>query len=158
MAFALTSSSRASSLIRTWFTSDMLIKILPLPACPGPLLALLPRSCLPWILPLPHFRSSLWIPARPQELGLRGPPLRLLPTPRRSLLLQCQPLPQRLPLSQCLPQEYRYSLPLRLSPLLRHHLRRSDSPPDKSCPPSFRRCPESPSIARASSPRAFPHS
>jgi len=63
MAFALTSSSRASSLIRTWFTSDMLIKTLPLPAAPR-------LSCLPRTQPLLHFRFSLRIPARLQALAL----------------------------------------------------------------------------------------
>jgi hypothetical protein len=69
MAFALTSNSRASSLIRTWLTSDMLIKTLPLPAAPH-------HSCLPRIQPLPYFRSSRLIPARPLELVPRGEPLR----------------------------------------------------------------------------------
>jgi hypothetical protein len=51
MAFALTSSSRASSFIRTWFTSDMLIKTLPLPTAPL-------RSCLLRIQPRLHLGFS----------------------------------------------------------------------------------------------------
>src|SRR5579859_611195 len=156
-AFALTSSSRANSLIRTWFTSDMLIKTLPLPAAPR-------RSCLPRIQPLLHFRFSPAIPVRPQRSARFLPPLRprppvlplhLLPKPLRSLprhwpLLQQRSVPRLPPARRC-------SLPLRLQQL-RRRLRRSDSPPDKSCPPSSRRCPESPSTVPASSPPTSPHS
>src|SRR5260370_13109858 len=94
MGLGVASSSRASSLIRTWFTSDMLIKTLPLPAA-------LPRSCLLRTQSLLHFRFSLRIPAEPPEPAHLGglarrleplhphpPPLppRLLPKPRRPLL------------------------------------------------------------------------
>ena len=62
MAFALTSSSRASSLIRTWFTSDMLFKTLPLPVVPH-------GSSLLRTQPLLHFRfSPPLILARLQQL------------------------------------------------------------------------------------------
>src|SRR5260370_17226109 len=89
---------------------------------------------------------------RPRAL-LRRPLLR----PPRSLLPQSRRLPRRFPLFQRL-QELRHSRPPRpLPPQLRRRLRRSDSPPDKSCPPSSRRCPESPSTAPASSHRASPH-
>ena len=60
MAFALTSSSRASSLIRTWFTSDMLFKTLPLPAAPH-------GSSLVRTQPLLHFHSVPAILARFQK-------------------------------------------------------------------------------------------
>src|SRR6266849_8160366 len=153
----------------------MRIKTLPLPAAPHPS-SLLP--CHLRIQPLLLFPRSPRIPAPFQELARSGDPLRRhlralqpLPLPKlarlgelarpdallRSFLPRLRLLPQRLPLSQPLPLARRYSRPLRPSPPLRHRLRRSGSPPDKSCPPSSRRCPGSPSIAPASSPRASPH-
>src|SRR6266446_2771390 len=71
-------------------------------------------------------RNSL--PSRPPELR---PQLRLLP---RELLRSQQLRPWRQPL-QCRP-------------------RKTDSRPDKSCPPSFPRCPEFPSTVPVSFQRA----
>src|SRR5258708_22603090 len=125
IGLALTCSSRASSLIRTWFTSDMLIKTLPLPVAPH-------VSCLPRTQPLLHFRFSLRIPARLQALARshvlrrlhpRALPPRLLSKPRRSLLPPAQRLRQRLPQYQPLPQARRHSRLLRQSSLLPHRLR-----------------------------------
>src|SRR4029077_4627735 len=119
MALALTSSSRASSFIRTWFTSDMLIKTLPLPTAPL-------RSCLLRIQPRLHLGfSPLYLarfpsPARSRQLVRSQQPLRALRprlrVPRRSPLPPLRLLRQRLARSRPLPQAHRYSPPLRLSP------------------------------------------
>src|SRR6266852_3538895 len=124
-----------------------------IPAAPQELLHSHPRALPPAaprrfhslrIQPLLHFRFSLLIPARLQELLHSHPralPPRLVPEPRRSLLPQWRPLQQRFPVSRPLPQAYRCSR--RSRPLRR--LRRSDSRPDRFCPPFSRRCRESPS-------------
>src|SRR5712692_8540043 len=99
-----------------------------------------------------HFRFSLVIPARLRELLHSRPralPPRLLPEPRRSLLPQWRLLRQRFRASRPLPQRRRCSRRPRWSRPLRR-LRRNDSRPDKFCPPSSRRCRESPSTAPAS--------
>src|SRR4029077_12048065 len=83
---------------------------------------------------------SLSSPLSPASL--LGPALR--PLPRKSR----RPLPQLLAVVPCL-QHVRLS---RQPP--RPRLRRSDSRPDKSYPPSFRQCPEFPSTVPASCPRA----
>src|SRR6266852_4341571 len=109
------------------------------------------------IQPLLHFRFSLLIPPRLQELlhpHPRALPPRLLPEPRRSLLPQWRLLRQRLPVPPPLPQGRRCSRRHLWSQPLRR-LRRSDSRPDKFCPPSFRRCRESPSTAPGSCRRVF---
>src|SRR6266478_1359629 len=111
--------------------------------------------------------TSPFPPARLRYPHLRAQPLlHCLPQLQLPLpLLQLQGLPQLLWLPRFLRPplsllhspglEPRYSLPLHPSRQeLRCHLRRSGSPPDKSCPPSFRRCPEFPSIVPASFPRA----
>src|SRR6266849_9955086 len=123
----------------------MLLKTLPLPAAPH-------SSCLLRTQPLLHFRflrfrlspilPQLQRPARSQTPPAL--PLRQRQMPRRSLLQQSPPHLPQLPL----PPAHRYSPPLRPPPLHRR-LRRTGSPPDKSCPPSSRRCQESPSTAPA---------
>src|ERR1700675_1456911 len=92
----------------------------------------LPRPKLPE--PLPRIRGLLRSPQQPQGF------LWFL----RSLLLELRPL-------RLVPQSRQRFHPARQQ--LRCRFRRSGSPPDKSCPPSFRQCPESPSIVPASFPR-----
>src|SRR5713226_8647437 len=120
----------------------MRTKTLPLPAAPHRFHSLRTQ-------PLLHFRFSLLIPARLQEL-LHSHSRALPPAaPHRFHSLRTQPL---------LLLHFRFSLviPARLRELLHSHprplrrLRRNDSRPDKFCPPSSRRCREFPSTAPAS--------
>src|ERR1700688_3712526 len=128
----------------------MRTKTLPLPA--------VPRIFPPRTQPLRYFRSSLRILVRLRELAPPRTPLRPLPLAlpplrlrklRRSLLPRARLLRQRFRLLRPHPRARRRFLPPRPPP----RLRRSDAPPDKFCPPSSRRCPESPSTAPASCPR-----
>src|SRR6267154_5593309 len=134
----------------------MLLKTLPLPVAPHSSFLLRTQPLLhfrflrfrssPPILPQlrqRHF-ARFQQPARSRE-QLPAIPLRPLQMPRRWLpppwpLLLRLPL---LPAHQCFP-------PLR-QPQPPRRPRRIDSPPDKSCPPSSRRCQEFPSTAPASS-------
>src|SRR5579863_8033350 len=128
----------------------MRTKTLPLPAVPQ-LFRLRTQ-------PLRYFRFSLRLLVRlpvlaPSRTTLRPlppalPPRRLRKL-RRSLLQRSRLLRLRLRLLR------RHRQALRRFPRLRPlpRLRRSDSPPDKFCPPSSRLCPESPSTARGSCPR-----
>src|SRR5260370_10076236 len=129
IALAFTSSSRASSLIRTWFTSVRTLPLLPDPC----------RASLPPAQPRPHPLPSASLPL----VSLRPFPL----------FRQPSPLPQ--PASRRLRSAFPW-LPQALWPRqpLRRRLHKSGSPPDKFYLPSFRLCPEFPSVARESSPRA----
>src|SRR6266404_3201525 len=98
---------------------------------------------------LPYLLAQLLPPCLPQpELPQPLPRIRgLLGSPQqlrrflRSPLLALRPV-------RLVPQSRKQLHPSRQQ--LRCRFRRSGSPPDKSCPPSFRRCPESPSTVPAS--------
>src|SRR5271169_6099672 len=171
IALALTSSSRASSLIRTWFASLMLlmdrstVKNLSRPLL-GRCCLLLKASSLPLPWPYPrnvqapallHLLPQLALRRLP-KFPLKFPPeFPPSPHPLRSRgPLPCSPLTIHLPQSSLrLPLPYRPCFPQPVQPpphLLR--LRRSGSPPGRSCRPSSRRFPVSPSTAPASSRRA----
>src|SRR5437016_3901748 len=78
------------------------------------------------------------------------PPSPLVPSPQELLQPYLAPLNSPLsPLSHPPPQLLRLS-----RQPLRYRFRKSGSPPDKSCPPSFRQCPVFPSAAPASCPQA----
>src|SRR4029077_1750083 len=98
--------------------------------------------------PLPEFPPTTPHPLRtPRSLRYSHQPLHLRQALLHSPLARCRlPLPSRL---CCLRRVQPQRPPLRL--------RRTGSPPDKSCPPSSRRFPESPSTAPASSPEVSRH-
>src|SRR5213082_2597619 len=155
IALAFTSSSRASSLIRTWFASLMRsVRYLDLvtPALPLPLALLRFRFSLPEL-------QLARLPQAPSFLQQLLPPLQKLPL-GAVLLQQSPPSPllQRRPLHHLRLQPPRFPRSLRFHSLPRppRGSRRTGSPTDRSCPPSSRRCPGSPSIAPASSKRASP--
>src|SRR5712692_3258515 len=143
IALAFTSSSRASSLIRTWFVS---LRNLPFPPDPR-------RPSLSQALPLRQsFLQERLPPFRPRfhrSRVLRLPRIHYSRGPRlRFSTMRCSP-----PQVQLIPrlrsfQQFR----LAQRPLLLR-LHRSGSPPDKSCRPSSRQFQEFPSTAPASSPR-----
>src|SRR5712692_1320666 len=117
IALALTSSSRASSLIRTWLAS---LRTLPLLLDPH-------RSSLPLAQPYPQRFPTAFLRSFP-------PFRQLYPSPQLE--------PRRL-LPPC-PWFRRARWSLRP---LRRRLHRSGSRPGRSCPPFSRRCLEFPSAA-----------
>src|SRR5579859_1371174 len=129
----------------------------------GPVTPALPLLLVPlrFRFPLPELRPAR-LRSAPSLLQQRPPHRRKLLLPA-ALLQQfpSSPLPQPLQLRPL--RRLRLQLPgfprsLRFHRLARPQKRshKTGSPTGRSCPPSFRRCPESPSTVPASSKPAFP--